>query len=207
MKSKLTTKILSLLMPILFLNVSALAIDLSDYKDFSSRSLIMNNQNNLINQEQKELLKSKKLSPDAFCLIEQIKKNNIENVKILLEFKTNPNQSYMEEYPIYIAAKENNFEILKLLYEHGAKLDKSFYSELYEAVKHKNNEMAQFLIDKKANIHYIDSVTQNSILYLAIKNNMANIAQQLIEKGADINFKTLKLIKKKKLDYLLKNVN
>lgn len=201
----LSIKKLFTLMPILLIAMSALAIDIKDFGDFSSRSIIMNGQKETMTQEQKDVLIYKKLSPTVQCLIQQIKKNNIENVELLLNTGLNPNNNYSTEYPIHIAAKENHFEIVKILYEKGAKLDKGFYSELYEAVRNKNNEMAQYLLDRNANIHYIDSLTQNTILYLALKNNMLDIAQQLIQKGAKADRKTILIIKKKNLLYLIKN--
>ena len=79
-----------------------------------------------------------------------------DNVELLLNSGVNPNESYLAEYPIYIAAKKNNFIALKLLYNKGAKLDRGFNSELYEAIKNKNPDMAQFLLDRKANINYRD---------------------------------------------------
>ncbi len=199
-----SAKIIFLLMPILF-NVSALAIDLNDYGDFLSRSLILSQQKNELSQEQKDILVSKKLNPSPKCLLKQVQKNNIENVALLLEFGINPNIAYMGEYPIYIATKNNNFEMVKLLYKNGAKLDKSINSELFTAVKKKNNEMAQFFLDKKANIHYVDFLSENTILYMALKNNMYDIAQQLILKGAKIDIKSAWIIKGKKLEYLLEN--
>ena len=206
MKNK-KTKILLMLLPVIFINLPALALDINEYSDFSSRSLIMNKMNNTenITQEQRELLISKKLFPNAECLNQQIKKNNLDNVRLLLEAKTNPNNSYYSEYPIYTAAKANNFEILKLLYEYGAKLDKGFYSELYEAVKNKNTEMAQFLIDKGARVNYQDSINNNTILYMSLKNNMYNISAQLIAKGAKADPRSVKYIKKKKLYNLIED--
>ena len=198
------SKIIFLLMPIQ-LFVSALAIDLSDFGDFSSRSLILNQQKNELTQEQKDILTSKKLSLNSKCLIEQINKNNIENVNLLLEFGINPNSTHLNETPFYQAAKKNNIEILKLLNKYGAKPDKSMYSELYIAVKNKNNEMAQFLLDKKANIYYIDSITENTILYVALKNKMYDVAQRLIQKGAKIDAKSFWIIKRKNLEYLIEN--
>lgn len=198
-------KILFLLLPMLFLTTSALAINISEFGDFSSRSVIMSGQKNTLSQEQKDILISKKLSPTTQCIIEQIKKNKNENVQLLLEAGVNPNTSYLAEYPIYIAAKENNFEALKMLYEYGAKLDRGFNSELYEAIKNKNADMAQYLIDKKSNINYKDSVTNNTLLYLAIKNNMLSVAQQLVDKDIAPDKKSVILIKKKKLFYLIKD--
>jgi len=202
---KSINKILSLLLPMLFLMTSALAIDLSDFGDFSSRSILMNKQKSTLTQEQKDILISKKLVPTTKCLIEQIKKNKNENVELLLESGVNPNDSYLAEYPIYIASQKNNFTALKLLYEKGAKLDRGFNSELYEAIKNKNSDMAQFLLDRKANINYKDSITDNTLLYLALKNNMIPIAQQLIDKGIGADRKSVILIKKKKLFYLIKD--
>ncbi len=203
----LNNKILFLLLPVVLISLPALALDINEYSDFSSRSLIINKMNNTdsISQEQKELLIAKKLFPTSECLNKEIKKGNLENVKLLLEAKTNPNNSYYSEYPIYTAAKANNFEILKLLYEYGAKLDKGFYSELYEATKNKNKEMAQFLIDKGARVNYQDSITNNTILYMSLKNNMYDISAQLIAKGAKADNKSVKYIKKKKLYNLIED--
>ncbi len=181
------------------------AIDLSDFGDFSSRSVIMNNLQGkqTPTQDQRDVLKEKKLSPTAGCLIEQIKKGNIDNVRLLLESKVDPNVSYMSDYPVYVATKFNKTEIVKLLVEKGAKLDKGFYSELYEAVRNKNNDLAQFLLDNNAKVNYLDSITNNTILSLALKNNMTEIASQLIKKGAKPDFRSVKLIKKKKLQSLI----
>lgn len=172
------------------------------FDDFSNRSQILKslNQQNGITQEQKDILSYNKLTPDSACLIEQIKKRNIKNIKILLEAKVDPNRQYNIEYPFHIAAKMNDMEIVELLYSYGAKPDTSFYSELYEAAKNKNEAMAQFLLDRNANINYIDNTSGNTPLYMAVKNNMTNLAQQMIQKGAKIDEKTLILIKKKKLD-------
>ena len=84
----------------------------------NGRDILMWEKKQGINQEQRDLLGSKKLQLSSKCLIEQVEKGNIENVKLLLDSKLNPNQSYMTEYPIYGAAKKNRFDILKLLYSH-----------------------------------------------------------------------------------------
>lgn len=191
------------------LKLSVLASEFKSYEDtmsdFSERSLIMRSLYNKesINQEQRDILTSKKMYLAPACLFEQIKKNNIENVKLLLEFKLDPNKSYLSDYPLYYASKLNRTDIAKLLIEYGAKPDKGFYSELYEAVKNKNTELAQILIDKKAKVNYQDSITNNTILYYALKNNMFDIAQQLIIKGAYPDKKSIKIIKKRKLYNLI----
>lgn len=196
--------------PVLIFQTPVLAFDYSELGDFSERSQIMQhlygkNGREAINQEQKDLLQSKKLAPTTKCLFDQIKKNNYENAQLLLDSKVSPNESYYSEYPIYYAAKLNRSEIAKLLLEYGAKLDRGFYSELYEAVKNKNTELAQIFIEKGARINYQDSITGNTILYYALKNNMLDIAQQLIQKGARPDKKSVQIIKKKKLFNLIEN--
>ena len=194
-------------MAVLLIKAPAFAsnIDLKDYGDFSSRSILMNkiNGTDKMPQEIKDLLKEKKLSPTVACLVEQIKRGDIDNVDLLLKAKVNPNDNYYADYPIYYAAKYNKFDILKLLYENNAKLDRGFNSELFEAVKNKNNELAQFLLSKNAKVNYSDSLTNNTILYYAIKNNMIDVAAELINRKAKIDLKTAKLIKKKKLFNLI----
>lgn len=198
MNNKFKIIIFSIILVLLF-KAPILAIDISEYGSFSSRSLITKENKETMSQEIRDELVAKKLSPTSQCLIKEIKKNNIKNVELLIRAKTNLNTSYLSDYPIYIAAKENNFEIVKLLFENGAKLDRGFNSELYEAVKHKNTELAQFLIDNKAKINYKDPITENTILYLALKNNMQDIAQQLINKGVNPDRRSILIIKKKKL--------
>lgn len=186
------------------------AFDINDYGgDFSSRSVIMNKINGTsdrLTQEQKDLLKAKKLSPTTNCLVEQIKKNKYDNVNLLLQANVSPNRSYYTDYPIYIAAKYDRYEIAQLLIEHGAKLDRGFLSELFEAVKNKNSKMAMLFLNNNAKVNYQDSITGNSILYYAIKNNMTDVAIILIDRGAKLDAKTMKIIKKKKLlDLVEKN--
>lgn len=191
----------------LLIKVPVFAIDISEFGDFSSRSLIMATPKGALTQEQKDLLLSKKISPSVTCLIDQIKKHNNDNVRILLESKVDPNQNYLTEYPISIAAKENNFEALKLLYEHGAKLDKGFDSELFFALKNKNKQMAQYLLDRNAKVNYCDVVSEKTTLYYSLKNNMFDISKQLIEKGANPDKYSITIIKNKKLFYLIPNNN
>ena len=183
----------------------AQAFDASEFGDFSSRSVIEGElyKRSNISQNLKDTLQDKKLAPTHACLFEQIRKGNYDNVKLLLEAKVNPNKSYMGEYAIYIAAKENKFDILKLLYENKAQLDRGFYSELYEAIRLKNTEMAQYLLDRGARVNYTSSITNDTILYLALKNKMYDISSKIIAKGAYADNRSVKYIKKHKLQSLI----
>ena len=94
-------------------------INMGEFGDFSSRSVIMNSfaDGADIPQEIKLLLKEKKLSPTTATLINEIKKGNIDNVELLLKAKVNPNTPYYNDYPIYYAAKYNKFDIIIALEE------------------------------------------------------------------------------------------
>ena len=194
---------------IFFIFLTAFSLALEDYGSFADRSVIMKQiyGNTSPDTKYQEQLIAKKLAPDHRCLFEQIKLGDSENVKLLLDAKVNPNQSYMGEHAIYIAAKENNFEIVKLLCEYGAKLDLGFFSELYEAVRNKNKDMAQFLLGKGARVNYKDAVFNNTILYLSLKNKMYDISAQLIEKGAKPDMPSVRYIKKHRLEYLIPGQN
>ena len=184
---------------------NSFALDLSDFGDFSSRSVIKDQLYNhsKISQDLKDELNAKKLTPTQKCLFAQIKKGDYDNVALLLKANTDPNKSYMSEFAIYIAAKEDKFDILKLLYENNAKLDRGFNSELFEAVKNKNEEMAKYLLDRGAKVNYTSSITDDSILYLALKNKMYDIASQIILKGAYADNRSVNYIRKHKLQYLI----
>ena len=198
-------KIIKILFLILFINQITFA-EITDFGgDFSSRSQILKQMNslNVVSQEQKDVLKNKNLSLNTKCLINEIEKGNIENVKLLLDAKINPNEHYFATTPIFVACQKNKTEIAKLLMEHGAKLEKSFDSELYYAVKNKNKELALLLLDYGANVNYSTPLTEKSILYVALNNKMYDIAQVLIEKGAKPDRKVFQYIKKCKLDYLV----
>lgn len=188
------------------MNTNQAFCEIDIFGDFASRSTILNTmtKKQSITPEQSEYLRKKRLNLSAECFYKQVKKKKIENVKLLLSYKVSPNRSYYSEYPVYAAAKNNDFEMLKLLMENGAKLDRGFYSELYEAVKHKNNEMAQYLLDNGAKVNYTDSITNSTIIYYAIKYNMLDIAAQMIQKGVAADMKTARLIQKRKLQYLIK---
>ena len=184
---------------------SVYALDYSG--EFSDRSVLLRSiyGETKASQEQRELLSSKKLAPTTQCLIGEIKKGNIENVTLLLKANVDTNRSYMGNYPIYIASRYNRYEIVKLLRQNNAKLDRGFYSELYESVRNKNTELAKYLIEEGARVNFQDAITGNTILYLSLKNNMHDISKLLIEKGARPDNQSLRYIHKHKLTDLIPN--
>lgn len=197
-------KIINILFLILFLNQLSFA-EITDFGgDFSTRSQILNSfkQTN-ITQEQKDILKAKKLNLSTKCLIDEIKKGNIENVQILLDAKLNPNEDYFGATPIYMACAKNREDIALLLLKNGARLNKSFDSELFQAIKNKNHNLSMILIENGADVNYSSMVQEKSVLYLALKNKMYDTAKLLISSGAKPDRKSVLYMKKKKLGYLL----
>ena len=176
-----------------------------DYANFSDNSIIENNINKdySITKEQQQEFVSRKLQPNMKCLITEIKKGNIDNVEFLLKAKLDPNGNYITEYPVLVAAKYNKEEIVKLLMDYGAKLDRGFYSELYEAVKNKNKNLAKYLINKGAKLNYQDALTNRTTLYLSLKNKMYDISALMIKKGAKADIQSVKYIKRHKLQNLI----
>ena len=176
-----------------------------DYDGFSENSTVESalNKNYTVTDELKQELSAKKLQPNAKCLNEQIKKGNIENVELLLKANIDPNGNYITEYPVLVATKYNKPEIVKLLIQYGAKLDRGFYSELYEAIRNKNKELAEYLIDRGAKINYKDVLTDHTILYLSLKNKMYDISRLLISKGAKADNESIRYIQRHKLQNLI----
>jgi len=202
-------KIFISILSLVFLKTSAIAFDENVFKSLPSNSSLFykfyGSTSNKTPVEVENKLKEEKLSPDIFSLIKQVKKNNIDNVKLLLEAGVNPNDNYMLQFPLYIAAKKDNIEMVKLLLKYNAKPDMAMYSELFEALRNKNKELAFLLIEYGANVNYFDSVTNKTCLYYALKNEMYDIALVLKNKGARLDKYSNVLIQTNKLQYLFED--
>ncbi len=147
----------------------------------------------------REELNQKKLAFSSEEFIKQIKKNKIENIKLMLNAGMSPNTDYFGEYALYYAAKKNKTEIALLLLEKGASPDAGFDSPLFWAVKNNNCELSRALIESGANLNYTDLVSSNNILYTALKNKNIEIAKLLLKSGAKMDKHSAYLIKKKNL--------
>ena len=66
-----------------------------------------------------------------------------------------------------------------------------------------NSQIANYLVDNNAKVDYISLVKNDTALYYALKNNMVDVAQKMINRGVSIDKKSIDLIKKKKLNYLI----
>ena len=137
-------------------------------------------------------------------LIDTVKNNNINAVKMLIKYDVNIN-SGNEKTALYFAIENENIDMVNTLLE--AKIKPNY---LYDALKKNNTEIAKTLIDYKANIStgsFITSIENKNIdiinyiiatgydingnngqeLLACIENNNVEIAKILIKNGADVN--------------------
>lgn len=139
-----------------------------------------------------------KNSPEDF--LKYIKKNEIGLVKLMLDAGIDPDTFVNGNYVIYWAAKYNRRQISYLLLEKGANPNKDMNSPLRCAVLHGDYELAKILIDHNANLNYLDTFTNDTVLMTALKKKQYEIARLLIERGARVDGESYRLIKKKNLE-------
>ncbi len=147
----------------------------------------------------REELNQKKILFSAEEFIKQIKKNNFDNVKLMMQAGMSPNTDYFGEYALYYAVRKNRTEIALYLLEKGAAANAGFDSPLFWAAKNGNFKLAKALVENGAKLDYTDLVSSKSILYTAIKNKNYDIAKLLLESGAKMDKYSAFLIKKKNL--------
>ena len=76
-------------------------------------------------------------------------------------------------------------EIVKILIDNNAKLDRGYYSELYEALKNKNPDFALYLINHGANINYEDMINMSEKERI---NSLDNISAEVEASASDIDY-------------------
>lgn len=135
---------------------------------------------------------STKKNPLAFQspLTDAIYSKGIKTAQCLLEYGADPNvPNNNQQYPLYLAIDkglDNGF--IKVLLEKGADANKGsgYYTPLEMAIKKRNIDLMQMLIDAGADIRYIDE-NGNTLFHAAAKINSSKNISFLLEKGLDIN--------------------
>lgn len=117
--------------------------------------------------------------------------NDYKAVKLLIEKGANVNVILGGYTPLLYASYNDNFEIVKLLVNNGANINhipKSLIISpaLIVALKSKNKEIYDFLIDNGADIFIKNSKNQTTLL-AASEGNDLDLIKFLIEKGLDVN--------------------
>lgn len=125
-------------------------------------------------------------------LIQAIRENNVEEVKILLENGVDVNkEDKVGITPLIQAAMGENIEIVKLLVTNGADVNintERFGSALSAAASAGNMETIEYLIEKKADLNLQDRDGRTALM-MAIYTSHPKIAKLLIDSGADVNIK------------------
>lgn len=128
-------------------------------------------------------------------LLHALYKNNIELVKMLLEWGANPHQGGYGESTLHIAVRVGNLEIVKLLVEdHHVDLhekDGCGYSPLHIAITGDNVGTVKYLLSKGADPNDTvgddspDSEWEHSLHLLRTDN--VEMAKTLVEGGANVD--------------------
>ena len=96
--------------------------------------------------------------------------------------------------PLMVAAERTSLEMVTVLTEHGANLndvtDELGYTPLLWAIKGKNEDIAEFLIDSGADIEpFADREADWSPLSMAALHHLVGISKILLSKGANPNWR------------------
>ena len=122
-------------------------------------------------------------------LISNIKKSNIDNVKLIANNGANLN--YPKQYPPIICATDtNNLKIVKVLKEMGADInakDKSYTTALIVAVMKKNKDIVEYLLKNNVDHDYIGSESDEHTVIIAIYNKDIDILKLLLDNNVNIN--------------------
>ena len=117
---------------------------------------------------------------------------NYQNVERLLANGASPNSflKFNSVTSLAIASQNGFFDIVKLLVENGAdvNLTKDGYTPLYRAVQEERYNIAQYLIDKSADINYVQANGLTSLFY-AVYKNWPKMVNLLIKNNADQQIK------------------
>jgi ankyrin repeat protein len=135
------------------------------------------------------------VSSGRTLLFEATRFNEVEVVKLLLEYGADVNQPNFDDpdTPLSASIHNSNLEITKLFYENDPKIvehqirwSNTCVDPLYLATYHQCLEIVRFLIEKGAVVNKHCGF-QWSPLHIAVEHGDIEITQFLVEKGADIN--------------------
>jgi ankyrin repeat protein len=116
---------------------------------------------------------------------------NLKTIGFLLENGANVNIAYEEPemHPLCQAVEKNNLPLVTLLVQYADDIDP--YSShnkpslFFEALKHKNYEIIEVLIESGAKIN--ETILHITPLFYAIYHDDMKLAQMFVENGADVN--------------------
>ena len=115
-----------------------------------------------------------------------IENSNIEIASLLLNAGCDKEYTYNGKTPLIHAIEKDNYDMVKLLLDKKVKVNSRSGEELYLAVKDNKLEIAEALINAKAdiNVRYNDDKT---CLMIASEKGYKEMVELLIDKGANLN--------------------
>ena len=126
----------------------------------------------------------------VFLLHKTIRKGNVELVRLLLQYGSNPNRFGHNEgsTPLFHAVAANNLPLVKVLLEYGAephlKRKNMILSPIQKAAISGNTEMVKFILDHGCNVNF-KTGDGNTVLHCAMYRNCISVVRLLLEYGAD----------------------
>lgn len=116
---------------------------------------------------------------------------NIDAVKELIRFKSNPNMTNNENYnSLHIAVDNRDFNICEYLLERGANVNAQTNigeTALHIACGKKDFNIVQLLVKNNVNVNIVDYETEISAIFYSISMNDNKIAKYLLEQNIDLN--------------------
>jgi ankyrin repeat protein/beta-lactamase regulating signal transducer with metallopeptidase domain len=128
------------------------------------------------------------------ALLEAVKKDDIEQVKLLIAEGADVNgRAQNWESVLNHAVKTRNKDLVALLIDKGADIDARGYwgnAPLHLAAYHDTKDMTELLIEKGADVNIRQGGSNITPLHFSCFWHVTSIAELLIAKGADVNAKT-----------------
>jgi ankyrin repeat protein len=148
-----------------------------------------------------EKLQAKKQKTEASQkLLRAVSLNKVAQVKELLEKGADPNvlgkieSSYLEMFPLYVAAKGNSNEVLDLLIEHKANLDSMiavYGTALHGAINSSNEVGVEALLKAGADPNKVNGMGYSPLqMAVQLSDRYLGIVENLLMAEADVNAKT-----------------
>jgi len=131
------------------------------------------------------------MADDSKNLFEAIKKKDINQVKILVNQKSNLKQTKDGVTPLHLAINEKYTDAIEILLKNGAdpnSRDKNRRTPLMAAVKKASPKMIEYLLKNGAKPNLMDKNGYTALIYAAVNGDNLCV-ETLIDNGAKVNFK------------------
>lgn len=124
-----------------------------------------------------------------------IKIKNIDIVKLLIKYKSNPYTTDIDGYnSLHFATRSGNLDIVQIIAKVMTNIDiKTSKGEtpLHIAINYQHNTIVEYLLTNNASPNIVDNENEFSPLHYAVGWNNMHIVKMLLEKGGNPNFQDI----------------